>query len=199
MPYQNPISQYYDTNQVLYTLFYSKGTNGLHYGFWDEQTTTHPESLMNTTRFVADCLAPEQKDKILDAGCGIGGSSLYLAQHYGVMVTGLTLSSVQLRKANAKASQASLQHKVRFLQRDYTQTGFKKGSFTKVFALESACHSSKKIDFLLEASRVLKGGGRIVVADYFHTKTEMTRGERKTYARWLHGWAIPHLATVDGF
>lgn len=58
---------------------------------------------------------------VLDVGCGWGGLALYLAEHAGVTVTGLTLSREQLRVAQQRAQQRGLQDRVRFLLQDYRE------------------------------------------------------------------------------
>jgi tocopherol O-methyltransferase len=68
-----------------------------------------------------------------------------------------------------------------------------------VLGLESACYAEKKIDFLNEAFRLLKDGGKIVIADGFLIRTDLDQKEKEIYNAWLHGWALPNLATRVGF
>lgn len=193
------IADYYNKTQILYKIFYSRGTGGMHYGFWYDDTKSHTESIINTTKFVAECLELKKDDRVLDAGCGIGGSSIYIAEKYGPEVVGITLSDVQLKTARKKASECGLQDQVEFLLRDFTKTGFKDGSFSKIFGIESVCHTEKKIDFLREAYRLLEKGGIAAVSDGFLIRTDLSEKEENTYRRWMHGWAVPNLSTVDGF
>jgi cyclopropane-fatty-acyl-phospholipid synthase len=58
-------------------------------------------------------------DHILEIGCGWGGFARYAAEHAGCQVTGLTLSSEQLRFAEAKTREAGLDDRVHFELRDY--------------------------------------------------------------------------------
>lgn len=51
--------------------------------------------------------------KIVDAGCGIGGSSRYLARKYEAECRGITLSPVQAQRAQALAAAQGLDGKVR--------------------------------------------------------------------------------------
>ena len=71
---------YYDNLQKIYDLFYSKRTLGLHYGFWEKNTKTTEESIINTNKFVIKYLDINDNDTILDAGCGIGGTSIFIAK-----------------------------------------------------------------------------------------------------------------------
>jgi len=56
---------------------------------------------------------------VLDIGSGWGGLGLYLAEMTGADVTGITLSSEQLRVANARTAEKSLTRKAKFLLQDY--------------------------------------------------------------------------------
>ena len=62
-------------------------------------------------------LQPGQR--VLDIGCGWGSLALYLASHYDVEVTGLTLSVEQLRVAEQTAKALGLENKARFVLQDY--------------------------------------------------------------------------------
>jgi len=64
------IARYYDTNQIFYSYFWSR--TALHYGFWDGDTRSLAEAIINTNNFVIDALAIDSDDTILDAGCGVG-------------------------------------------------------------------------------------------------------------------------------
>jgi tocopherol O-methyltransferase len=49
---------------------------------------------------------------VVDVGCGIGGSSRYLAKKFGASCSGITLSPVQAERANALAAAQGLSDKV---------------------------------------------------------------------------------------
>lgn len=117
--------------------------------------------------------------RVLDAGCGVGGTSRYLASRLGAGVLGLTLSPVQKEIADTLSGDCA---SVRFSVADATQTGFKEGSFDLVWALESCEHMPSKRAFLEESARLLRPGGRLVVATWCHRATPppLSRSERRT-------------------
>lgn len=73
---------------------------------------------------MAEKAAITKDSNVLDAGCGVGGSSLWLAGNIGCTATGITLSEKQKDKATQHAAALGLSEKVSFYQKDYCATGF---------------------------------------------------------------------------
>jgi cyclopropane fatty-acyl-phospholipid synthase-like methyltransferase len=198
MPVSNKdIERYYDKNQIFYTLFWSR--TALHYGFWYEDTKSRAEAVRNTNKFVVDALAINSEDTVLDAGCGVGGTSIYVSETTGATVQGITLSNVQLKIARRRASKSSAARLLSFSKQDFTKTNFGEGTFSKVFGIESVCYAHRKVNFLKEAHRIMKPGGRIAVVDFFLTKDNLDTQEMKIYTKTLEGWALPNLSTTEEF
>ncbi len=194
------IINYYDECFVDYRLFWLDSKNlAMHYGYWDEDTKNHSESLLHMNRAVAAKVPFKPGDKVLDAGCGVGGSSIWLAQNFDVEVTGITLTASQIPKAEAYARKKGVADKVTFKEADYTQTPFADETFDVVWGLESICYAVNKADFVREAYRVLKKGGHIVVADGFANKDDFTADEWRYVQAFLDGCVVPNLATVNEF
>jgi len=112
--------------------------------------------------------------KILDAGCGICGPSVYIAKKFNVQITALTISKKQATIAKDYISQQNLQHKIEVITGDYHNLSnyFKDETFNLVIMLESYghCHSPKKV--LKGINSVLKKEGHVYIKDYF--KKEFT-------------------------
>jgi len=114
------ISHHYDLNKELYQLFLD---DDLQYScaYFLHKHDNLESAQLNKKLHLAAKLRLEPGQKILDIGCGWGGLALYLAQHFAVEVTGLTLSEEQLKIAIQRAEQLGLTHRVRFLLKDYRE------------------------------------------------------------------------------
>lgn len=193
--------EHYRQTTFFYRLFWSWGAGSLHAGFYDRKHWWPKIAMENTNRVLAQIAKIGPDDLVLDAGCGIGGSSVWLAKNTGAKIVGINVSPNQLVVAKKFARENEIGDKVQFLERSYTQTGLSSGLFSVVWALDSVCHAQDKKAFLREAYRVLGKGGRLLVCDGFLTRP---REELPDLLRWLlgifeRGYHIGKLVTVDEF
>ncbi|MBN2372129.1 MAG: methyltransferase domain-containing protein [Vicinamibacteria bacterium] len=144
-----------------YNRFYS--TTNLHYAQWDSKTKSTKEAIQNTNRIVCEMLCIKNSDVILDAGCGPGGTSIYIARRYGARVEGIDASPAHIDQARKNAASENMLDLVRFSLQDHRHTGFHSAQFDNVIAIESVLASENAADFLKEAHRVLKRGGKIAI------------------------------------
>lgn len=168
---------------------------GLHYGIWDDTTKTLAEAIINTNRQLAFLGKVSATDKVLDAGCGVGGSAIFLAKYFGCDVTGITLSERQVRTATGFAAQNSVSHKANFQRMDYTKTGFPDAHFDVVWAIESMQTATDKSLFFKEMQRVLKPNGRILIADVFK-EGNWKISETPVMQTMLNGWAMSDILNI---
>lgn len=138
--------------------------------------------------------------QILDAGCGVGGTSIYLAQKYPqVSFTGITIVPTHVLMAERFATKRSVTSNTCFLLQNYCQTSFPDNSFDGVIALESANYARSKQEFMKEIYRVLKPGGRISILDGFRTEKPIPPSMKKLYKIWLDGRALVGLEPIHEF
>ncbi len=149
-------------------------------------------------------LEHESGERVLDMGCGLGASVRLAAKVFPELrIDGLTLVPQQVEQAQSLAREAGIDgDRVRFLQGDYTATGFTDACYDGIYAIESACHSDgfDKRNFLREAARILAPGGRLVVADGFIKGTQpMNPLLRWCYRRVCDNWAVETFAEIERF
>lgn len=191
------IRNYYDQTAIHYKYFWNlEESMALHYGIWRDGIRTFQESLAETNRTLAQQANITTSDVVLDAGCGVGGSSIYLAKTIGCRVVGVTLSEQQAQQATANAEREGVAHLVHFYQKDYTQTGFEDNSFDVVWGIECHLTESTKRVFVEEASRMLKSGGRLVIGEYFKTQEQLSKKAEQKLLKWLNYEAIADMVTL---
>lgn len=191
------IVAYYDQTELHYKLIWDLARSlSMHYGYWDKSTTNFSQALLNINKVLARRIGLSKKDSVLDAGCGVGGSAIYLAKEIGCQVTGITLSTDQVEKAQKYALGQGVSNLVNFQKRDFTRTNFPKNSFDVVWAIESICHTANKKAFAKEARRIIKSKGRLVIADFFKTPKKLLPREKSILNRWASGWALPSFSKV---
>lgn len=193
------IADYYDTTEVHYDRGWDlRHSLAMHYGYWDEKTRDFRSSLQRMNEALASFGAIQSGERVLDAGCGVGGSSIFLARELGCQVTGISLSEQQVESARKNAVAKGVELSTRFEKVDFRSTPFENASFDVVWALESAVYDPAKHDFLQEAFRLLKPGGRLILGEYIKTAKRMRKRDERVFHQWLNAWAISDLSTLDG-
>jgi cyclopropane fatty-acyl-phospholipid synthase-like methyltransferase len=198
---QEKVNEYYDECQVDYSMMWGTDDHlSMHYGYHDDEHRSLEDAVVNLTRVIADRAGISEDDRVLDAGCGVGGSAVWLAQNRGARVDGVNINEMQVEKARHGAAERGVEN-VEFHVADYTDVPFDDDTFDVVWAVESVCHTDDEHAFLQEAKRVLRDDGVLVVADGFLGKPrdEMTDDENEGVDAMLEGMAAPSLATVDEF
>jgi cyclopropane-fatty-acyl-phospholipid synthase len=115
------VAHHYDLSDTLYELFLDADRQ-YSCAYFTAPDQTIEQAQANKKRHIAAKLLLAPGQHVLDIGCGWGGLALYLAKECGVSVTGLTLSTEQLRVAERRAAAAGLSDRVRFELRDYRET-----------------------------------------------------------------------------
>ena len=191
---QNVLAYYKSTNSDYERYWSGKKAQALHFGFYDSPQTKHEESLLKMNEELAKLVNIAAIDVVFDAGCGYGGSCLWLAENISCSTTGMSIVPYQVEKARGLASKLPTSPKPTFIEGDYASTELPDESFTVVWGLESIVHCENKLDFIREAYRLLKPGGRILIAEYLlRDKPPTSEGELKKLQPWLDGWMMPDL------
>ncbi|KEF42356.1 MAG: delta(24)-sterol C-methyltransferase [Cyanobium sp. CACIAM 14] len=139
--------------------------------------------------------------RVLDVGCGIGGSARILAKDYGFDVLGISISPAQIERAR-ELTPPDLPH-CRFAVMDALALDLPDGNpdagFDAVWSVEAGPHMPDKQRYADEMLRVLKPGGVLAVADWNRRDPSdgpMNRRERWVMRQLLDQWTHPEFASI---
>lgn len=198
--YYDEIVNYYDSCEIDYKMLWRLDRClAMHYGYWDETTKGVSDALIRENQILAERAQIKKEHRVLDAGCGVGGSSIWLAKNIGCETLGITLSAEQVKTCKKNAEQAGSSALNAFEVRDYTDTGLDAQSFDVVWAIESVCHAPRKEDFVKEAFRVLKPGGKLIIADFWASHHQLKGEDQRIMQEWVSGWSVDSLEHIDNF
>ena len=137
--------------------------------------------------------------RILDIGCGIGGSSRILAEYYGFNVTGITISPAQVKRAR-ELTPFGLN--CNFQVMDALDLKFEDGSFDAVWSVEAGAHMNDKVKFADEMLRTLRPGGYLALADWNSRDLRAhppSVFEKLVLKQLLEQWVHPHFISINEF
>lgn len=201
------IQQFYDASSPLWEKVWGEH---MHHGYYGPDGNWRKERRQAQIDLIEEVLAwgniTEKSHKpqnipqnILDVGCGIGGSALYLADKFKAQVTGITLSPVQAKRASERAKEADLEDSTRFLVANALDLPFEDGEFDFVWSMESGEHMPDKQKFLAECYRVLKPGGIFLMATWCHRpidRNSLTDDEKKHLADIYQLYHLPSVISL---
>eukprot|EP00899_Mesostigma_viride_P012668 jgi/Mesvir1/21401/Mv20880-RA.1 len=145
----------------------------IHWGYWDED-------LLKSKKLCADmsdaaerlskqvCGAAPIVDgqRVLDVGCGIGGTTALLNDTFMNMeLVGLNIDARQLERARELVTPRK-NNSVQFVEGNAVKLPFPDASFDHVLAVECIFHFPSRKEFFAEAFRVLKPGGFLALSDF---------------------------------
>ena len=132
--------------------------------------------------------------RVLDAGCGLGGTMLMLARARHATCVGLTLSESQAAAANAAAAREGLSERVRAHVRSYDQPPA--GPFDLIIAIESLAHSADPVASIGALAGMLAPGGFFVVVD---DMPEPIADASADLSIFKSGWQCPVLLSEPAY
>ncbi len=139
--------------------------------------------------------------RVLDMGCGLGATLRSFARRLPrAELMGITPVSWQIERGAELNGASAGGERIRMIRGRYEEVPLASGSLDGAYALESSCHAqgADKAALLREAYRLLRPGGRFVMADGFLGAGGRLRGwQQGIYAKLCECWVIETLGEID--
>lgn len=188
------IRWHYDLNTLFYRLLWGRH---IHHGLWDaaESPAVAQQKLTETLAAAAGIRGGE---RVLDVGCGMGGSSIFLAKRHGCRVSGVTLSPLQRFWAATSAHLQRVARQTDFRCADAEEAAFAPESFDVVWSIECTEHLFDKPAFFRRAAEWLRPGGRIAICAWL-AGGSLDEEQRSLVYDVCEGFFCPSLGTQDNY
>ena len=185
------IRRHYDVSTLFYRLLWGRH---IHHGLWSGNESPQVAAQQLTER-LAEEAGIQRGNRVLDIGCGMGGSSIHLAKALDCRVTGVTLSPFQRRWAAVSARFAGVGGRADFLCADAEKVEFPTAVADVVWSVECTEHLFDKAAFFRRASEWLKPGGRMAICVWLAGDEPLTSAQQQLAFGVCEGFFCPSLGT----
>jgi len=167
---------------------------GMHIGYQDNGSGNNESASKLMERKIIREADIQDGQQILDAGCGMGTLVFEIASLYpNSRVHGIDLLDEHVSIANRYKTEFQ---NVSFSRQDYLDLALRDNSFDRIFFSESLVHAQDKRKLLSEAYRILKPGGKIIIADVF-TLGKLTEDDEVSLSHFNEKTGIPKFGSLD--
>lgn len=188
---KSAIRSHYDLATLFYRLLWGPH---IHHGLWAADDSP-AQAQCRLTDTLADQAGIRSGDRIVDIGCGMGGSAMRLASLRDCDVTGVTLSSVQRHWAATTAMLTRQRSRTRFLCADAEEIVFDREWFDVIWSVECTEHLFDKPGFFHRSAQWLRPGGRVALCVWFEGEDTTRAGHRPLVEDICRRFVCPSLAT----
>lgn len=185
------VQRFYDAGSPYYFQLFGEH---IHDGYYITGRESQPEAQENLVRFLAEKAGIGRGAKILDVGCGVGGSSIWLAKNLAAQTVGITISPVQLDIATKLAREQEA--KSTFLLMNAEQMDFPE-PFDFIWVVAALTHFHHQENFLKSAAGLLKNQGKIIIYDW--TLAEDAISKDRDVKLVLEGMVLANMYTAADY
>ena len=186
------IVEHYDFASPYYQSLWGEH---IHHGYWIRGDESKETAQIQMIEHLAQLAGMKRGMRVLDIGCGFGGTSVYLAKKYGAHATGITISPVQVQMAKDAAAKARVD--ARFLLMDAEEMRFAE-PFDLLWSVESISHYHDPGEFFVSAAKLLKPGGCFAITDWFQ-KESLAPADRKKFIEPIEKGMMVELRGMNAY
>jgi tocopherol O-methyltransferase len=189
------IRGHYDLVTLFYRLLWGPH---IHHGLWQGDESASNAQLHLTNK-LADLAKISGGERVLDIGCGMGGSAIHLAKHRDCHVTGVTISPVQRWWAAAASQWHGVKKQTTFRRVDAEAVEFAAASADVVWSIECTEHLFDKPQFFQRAANWLKPGGCMAICAWLAGRNAEDADHRRQVYRVCDGFFCPSLGSAADY
>ena len=156
----------------------------VHWGYWPDPDRAagtaddYAAAAERLCRLVCDAAGVADGMRVLDVGCGFGGTIASLNERFaGLDLVGVNIDPRQLDRARAEVRPAN-GNRIRFAHGDACRLEVPPASFDVVLAVECVFHFESRARFFDGAARALRPGGRLALSDFVPPRATLGELER---------------------
>ena len=179
------ISHHYDLSNDFYSLILDPHM-AYSCGYFRTPEDTVEQAQTNKLEIIAQKLGVVPGGRHLDIGCGWGSLSLYLAEHHGVNVLGVTISKEQKAFVDKRIADRGLADRVEIRLQDYREVP--ETGFDSVSSIEMGEHvgADNYPAFVALIGSRLRNGGRALIQ-------QMSRRDRPGGGDFIEAYIAPDM------
>jgi len=164
------MSKEYTSQSEKVARYYDEWQEGYDRVYGDTIQAFRPTETAALLKYIISSAAITDGQKILDAGCGVAGPAIRIAEKFDVNITAVTVSLLQADRASRSVTDKGLTSRIQVYCADYHELSahFEVNSFDRVLFLESLGHSGEPAKAIAEAYAVLRPGGSIYIKDFYY-------------------------------
>lgn len=182
------IREHYNSFAWLYRRFWG---DHIHHGLFLRGDESPEQAQLQMLEHCISLAGIQRGWRILDVGCGHGGTCVYLAGKHQCETTGITVSDRQAELGRENAARGKVA--VEFIVADAEQLAFPPAVFDAVWTMESSEHFADKPAYFQKVRHTLRGGGKLLLTAWTGSMT------RERIRRVAEEFLCPEVLTCDEY
>lgn len=189
------IQNHYDVSTLFYRLLWGPH---IHHGFW-EANEPNRVAQIRLTQNLASLAQIGSASRVIDIGCGMGGSSIWLAKEHACKVTGITISPVQQRWATMSAHWHRVSKLAKFKCCDAESVEFPDSEADFLWSIECTEHFFDKPGFFQRSAKWLRPGGKFALCAWLAGESPLSQSQSLQAMRVCEGMFCPSLGSHSDY
>lgn len=193
------VADYYDASTSRFLVVGGSGRSlAIHRQLWGDGVTNAEQAAAHVNSVVLQVAQDNLRgapNRVIDLGCGVGGTILHLAALWPeTQFVGITISGAQVRRGSSEIQSRRLSHRCRLVQGDFAHAA-DVAPADLVIAIESHVHAASLEAFLAAARLHLAPEGVLLIVDdmLLTPEADLSGPEARLLAAFRKGWRLGHV------